>query len=295
MNHPRIRHLLLCIIVCLASRPSTTCSDELIELRNCTLVKTEWADGDSFRVQDADGQQFTFRLYCVDCLESHVNDTTDARRLRSQRRYFGIARHGGSAATSIAAAKKFGKQATTVVQQELQEPFTVHTSFADGRGDGKHKRYYAFITTHAGKDLGEQLVRLGLARAFGVYRKTPSGRPHDEQRNWLADIELQAATRGIGVWALTDWDSLPLERQQEREENAELALATQGEPLDTESKININSAARDELMRLPGIGEVMANRIIEHRPYRSIDALLKVAGIGKKRLQQIRTYVKLSD
>jgi DNA uptake protein ComE-like DNA-binding protein len=295
MNQQKTRSVLLGFIICVVQFAGTGRADELIKLTNCTLVKTDWADGDSFRVKDEDGKEYTFRLYCVDCLESHVNDTTDARRLRAQRRYFGIARHGGSAATSIAAAKDVGKKAKTVVERELQKPFTVHTSFADGRGDANYKRYYAFITTNAGKDLGEQLVRLGLARAFGVYRKTPSGRPHDEQRSWLRDIELQAAARNAGVWALTDWDSLPAERQKEREEAAELALAVQGQPLDAENKINLNLAARDDLMRLPGIGEVMANRIIERRPYKSIEALLDVSGIGDKSLAQIRPYVKLSD
>ena len=294
MNQPNFRCILLGII-CVLQLTEVAKSEDLIELKNCTLVKTDWADGDSFRVKDADGKQYTFRLYCVDCLESHVNDTTDARRMRAQRRYFGIARHGGSATTSITAAKNLGKQAAVLVEQELQKPFTVHTSFADGRGDGKYKRYYAFITTSSGKDLGEQLVSLGLARAFGVYRKTPQGRSHDEQRSWLRDIELQAAAKKAGVWALTDWDSLPIERQKEREEMAELALATQGAPLDTDNKINLNSAARDELMRLPGIGEVMANRIIERRPYKSIESLTKVDGIGDKSIKKLRPYLKLSE
>jgi DNA uptake protein ComE-like DNA-binding protein len=65
--------------------------------------------------------------------------------------------------------------------------------------------------------------------------------------------------------------------------------------LDAENKINLNLAARDDLMRLPGIGEVMANRIIERRPYKSVEALLEVSGIGDKSLAQIRPYVKLSD
>ena len=295
MNQPKFRCLLLGVVISALQLTGIAKSEDLIQLKNCTLVKTDWADGDSFRVKDADGKQYTFRLYCVDCLESHVNDTTDARRLRAQRRYFGIARYGGSATTSIVAAKKLGKQAAALIEQKLQTPFTVHTSFADGRGDGKFKRFYAFITTSSGKDLGEQLVRLGLARAFGVYRKNPQGRSQAEQRDWLKDIELQAAARKAGVWALTDWDSLPIERQTEREEIAELALATQGAPLDTDTKINLNSAARDELMRLPGIGEVMANRIIERRPYKSIDSLTKVDGVGDKSLKKLRPYLKLSN
>lgn len=285
----------ICFAICLVQLCGTARADDLLKLTNCTLVKTDWADGDSFRVKDSDGKQYTFRLYCVDCLESHVTDTTDARRLRAQRRYFGIAQHGGSAATSIAAAKDLGKQAGETIHQELEKPFTVHTAFADARGDGKYKRYYAFITTSSGNDLGEQLVRLGLARAFGVYRKSPDGRTRDEQRSWLQDIELQAAVQRLGAWSITDWKSLPAERRKEREELAELALATQGRPLDTDTKINLNSAARDELMRLPGIGEVMANRIIEQRPYKTIDSLIDVEGIGPKSMQEIQPYLKLEN
>jgi len=299
MNRFRTRTALFtapaCLIACWLQLCGTTSAEDLIELSNCTLIKTDWADGDSFRVQDSDGKQYTFRLYCVDCIESHVTDTTDARRLRAQRRYFGIARYGGNASASIAAAKDLGKQAGTAIQRELEKPFTVHTTFADARGDGKYKRYYAFITTNTGEDLGERLVRLGLARAFGVYRQTPDGKSRDEQKSWLTDLELKAAVQQKGAWALTDWGSLPAERQKEREDNAELALATQGKPLDVNVKINLNSAPRDELMRLPGIGEVMANRIIERRPYKSIESLIKVEGIGPKSLQEIRTYLKLEN
>ena len=52
--------------------------------------------------------------------------------------------------------------------------------------------------------------------------------------------------------------------------------------------ININTATQAELEALPGIGPVIARRIIEGRPYRSVDDLDRVNGIGKKRLEAIR-------
>jgi DNA uptake protein ComE-like DNA-binding protein len=290
------QHAFIGLILLFAHQPAgMVAADELQTLQNCRLVETSWADGDSFLIQDEEGNQYTIRLYGVDCLESHVNDTTDARRLRAQRRYFGISKYGGSTESSISAAQRLGKQASLAVKQELKNPFTVHSAFADARGDGKYKRFYGFVTTGNGDDLGEKLVRLGLARAFGVYRKTPDGKSREDYREWLKDIELQAAKRGVGIWAATDWDSLPAERRKDREDNAELELATRNQPLDPNFKININTAARDELMRLPGIGEVLANRIIERRPYKTIDSITKVDGLGPKTLQTLKPHLKLSD
>lgn len=267
---------------------------QLQRFENCQLIETPWADGDSFQVKNAEGKKFTIRLYGVDCLESHVNDNTDARRLYDQRRYFGISNYGGSFATSIAAAKGMGNTAKKFVVQELAQPFAVITSFSDARGDGKYKRYYGFITTQNGDDLAELLVRKGYARAFGVNRKTIDGRSHIEQRESLKDLEFRAAIRGAGVWKLTDWEALPDQRRAQRAEAAELELAKGiAPPLDPDQKIDLNSAPRDVIMQLPGIGEAIANRIIEGRPYKSIESIIEVDGIGAGKLAKIRSFLKM--
>ena len=56
--------------------------------------------------------------------------------------------------------------------------------------------------------------------------------------------------------------------------------------------IDINRASQEELEALPGIGQVIARRIIEGRPYRTVDDLRRVKGIGEKRLAEIRPYVR---
>ena len=56
-------------------------------------------------------------------------------------------------------------------------------------------------------------------------------------------------------------------------------------------RVNINTASRAELEALPGIGPVIARRILEGRPYRSVDDLDRVKGIGKRRLEEIRPLV----
>lgn len=290
-----IRICMMALLIALSTASDIVAQSDLQRFENCQFIETDWCDGDSFRVKDDTGKEFTLRLYGVDCIETHVQDDSDARRLRSQRRYFGISNLGGRAATSITAAKKMGNDARNFVIGELKQPFTVITAFADARGDGKFKRFYGFITTSKGHDLAEQLVRTGHARAFGVSRKTIDGRSRDELRESLKDLELQAATQSIGIWKSTDWESLPQQRRAERKESLELELAKDNAPQQAPGqKIDLNSAPRDVIMQLPRIGETIANRIIEGRPYKTIDSITEIDGIGAKTLEKIRPFLTLA-
>lgn len=266
-------------------------AQELKQIGPCRFVPTEWADGDSFQIETPEGKAVTIRLYGADCIEWHVTDESDARRLREQRRYFGISGPAGKSAASIKLAKDFGKAAAEETARALSKPFTVHTTFADARGDGKHPRVYAFVTTAEGEDLSARLVKLGLARAFGVYRETADKTSKAELEQRFDDLELQAARLGKGIWAKTDWVALPEERRIQREEEAELAEATGDVKLAAGTKIDPNTAARDELMRLPGIGEKTANLIIGGRPYRKIEDLDRVDGIGEGTLKKLKPFL----
>ncbi|MFQ5485764.1 MAG: helix-hairpin-helix domain-containing protein [Desulfobacterales bacterium] len=56
------------------------------------------------------------------------------------------------------------------------------------------------------------------------------------------------------------------------------------------SLLDPNTASREELMSINGIGPVLSERIIVGRPYRTVDDLLKVKGIGPKRLRKFSPH-----
>ena len=263
----------------------------------CQLVESKWSDGDSFPVLFPDGTTQTVRLYGVDCFETTDRHETDQRRLRSQRAYFGMARAGGDEQASIALAKGLGLAARKRVGELLAEPFTVQTAWADGRGNPRFKRYYAFISDAKGRDLGGVLVREGLARAFGVARAREAGVSREEYKERLADEELSAASRRVGAWQLTNWQLLPEERRVAREQELEDQTKREKKPLE-ERSIDPNRASRDELMRLPGIGEVIAIRILEVRETEEFGTaadLRLVPGIGAKTVEKLAPYLMFPD
>ena len=60
-------------------------------------------------------------------------------------------------------------------------------------------------------------------------------------------------------------------------------------------KLNINTATKDQLQSLPGIGPQLAERIVFHRqaqgPFASAQHITEVRGIGEKTYQRIRNFI----
>mgnify|MGYP002035361279 CR=1 FL=1 len=57
-------------------------------------------------------------------------------------------------------------------------------------------------------------------------------------------------------------------------------------------RMDINAASKKQLESLPGIGPVIAGRIISGRPYRRVSDLIQVKGIGPKRLKAIEPLIQ---
>ncbi|RYM05327.1 competence protein ComEA [Sporolactobacillus sp. THM7-7] len=70
------------------------------------------------------------------------------------------------------------------------------------------------------------------------------------------------------------------------------AASSPASPESGQSKVNINTADEQEMQNLPGIGEVKAKTIIayreEHGPFKTVDELTNVSGIGEKSLEKIK-------
>lgn len=72
---------------------------------------------------------------------------------------------------------------------------------------------------------------------------------------------------------------------------------TEKEAEKDDGKINLNSASKEELMTLSGIGEVKAQAIIsyreEHGGFQSIEELTEVAGIKDASFQKVKDQIKV--
>ncbi len=68
-----------------------------------------------------------------------------------------------------------------------------------------------------------------------------------------------------------------------------------GSAYDADGQLDLNRADFAELVKLPGIGPVLAGRIMEFRqqrgPFRAVDSLLAVNGIGRKKLAMLYDLV----
>jgi endonuclease YncB( thermonuclease family)/predicted flap endonuclease-1-like 5' DNA nuclease len=285
-------------------------SKDWVVLENCRLITNPANDGDSFHVS-AGAKEYLFRLYLVDAPET---DARNPGRLIEQGKYFGI---------TVPQAIEVGRAAKEFTRQKLSEPFTVFTHMSDAMGQSRLERFYAFVQTNEG-DLSEQLVRNGLARAYGFKAAPPGLRTSREELVKLQQLEDQAKQERIGAWGInagrlnahsqapSSFSSfVPEQKTRSRSAPADsaavvspipqpVASSARTSPPETSGshakekiplgRIDVNTATEKELTTVPGIGHVMASRIIAARPFRSADDLKRVSGIGEKKYAQVRPY-----
>ena len=281
-------------------------------LEKCQLIDNPSNDGDSFHFR-AQNSEYVGRLYLVDTPE--IGGIRPAM-LVDQAKYFGI---------DVPETIEIGRKAKAFTQSKLAQPFTVITRLAAGLGQSKTGRYYVFVQTKDG-DLGELLVANGLARVHGTRAAPPGAKSATEEIQKLKDLEQQAKQAKRGGWnqstgsaATTSQPaatvSVPLPATVQTPalvQTLPKRLTTTPTPVArttrmpssifssplpspataaTAGKLDINTASKEELEKIPGVGSGLSERIIAARPFRSADELKNVKGIGEgKRYEQIRAY-----
>ncbi len=105
---------------------------------------------------------------------------------------------------------------------------------------------------------------------------------------------------GSGLRLFSAKDTATLPDTDSARDSAFTALSAQSfraSETDQPPLVNINTATKDELIALPGIGEVTAERIIRYRersgPFHSANDLLKVKGMTKKKLEQLHELITI--
>jgi competence protein ComEA len=300
--------ILLTATVGLGARDGTK---DWVVLENCRLIMNPANDGDSFHAS-VGAKEYLFRLYLVDAPET---DALTPGRLVEQSKYFEI---------TVPQAIEVGEAAKAFTQQKLSQPFTVFTRMTDAMGRSKMERFYAFVQTREG-DLGEQLVRNGLARNYGFKAVPPGLRNSRLEMQRLQQFEDEARQEKIGGWGANagrlnvhaqkpaPFSVFVAEKTSQSRAtprantfsristtpplNPSATTVRPTEPKQSHAKekvelgrIDINTATEKELKMIPGIGAVMAARIIAARPFRSADDLKKVNGIADKKYAKIRPY-----
>src|SRR5205823_10185971 len=286
-------------------------SKDWVVLENCRLISNPANDGDSFHAS-AGAREYIFRLFMVDAPET---DAMTPGRLVEQAKYFTI---------TVPQAIEVGEAAKEFTREKLSQPFTVFTHMSDAMGRSRLERFYAFVQTKDG-DLGEQLVRNGLARNYGFKAVPPGLRNSRLELEKLQQFENQARQERIGGWGANVGRLNPRAQMPAgfsvfaAEKNARSRISPPANafrrisapplpnplgptisPVEVPKshakekielgRIDINTATEKELKMIPGVGQVMASRIIAARPFRSADDLKKVNRIGDKKYAKIRPY-----
>lgn len=127
----------------------------------------------------------------------------------------------------------------------------------------------------------------------GVYTMDPGSRLND-LLIISGGASAQANLRSVNLaMKITDGDSFYIPSQEEEADvSAEISVIVGGS--ESDGKIDLNRATREELMSVTGIGPSTADNILAYREekgrFESVDDLINVNRIGEKTLEKLRDF-----
>ena len=142
---------------------------------------------------------------------------------------------------------------------------------------------------------------------------------HRDEKGHFRSVEQLRDVKGVGpvtfdkvrpylrvepIQSASDVDPPILERKKPAEPEKKTAMTAPVRPAASrkfqpgDSPINVNTASVDQLLQLPEVGPVTAQAIIAARtekPFKTVNDLDKVKGIGAKKLDKMRPFVRFND
>lgn len=139
----------------------------------------------------------------------------------------------------------------------------------------------------------------GAVNAPGVYELKEDARLY-EAIELAGGVNQEAAPEVLNqARVLADGERIYVPKQDEAESYSlqDQGLESNAGTADTRGKININTAGKEELMTLPGIGEAKAEKILryreEHGAFRSIEDVMQIEGIKEGVFNKIKEDITI--
>ena len=121
---------------------------------------------------------------------------------------------------------------------------------------------------------------------------------------FLAGVSIKAYKAYFVQEPVHQFDYSASDKEFEERSKQLTALSSERKSADTQNigqaahkKIDLNTATKNDLVALPGIGEGIAEEILLYRDERgaftSLDQLRKIKGIGAKKFEKLRPYIEI--
>ncbi|WP_170270364.1 helix-hairpin-helix domain-containing protein [Heliorestis acidaminivorans] len=184
-------------------------------------------------------------------------------------------------------------------ERVIKVPQDAHAQSTQSPHDGSNS-----VTEQALIEVSTIFIHVtGAVHNPGVYRLAEGSRMEDalQQAKPLEDADIEVLNRAS---LLIDGQKVVVPFQNAAgATESHLLLATslvnQGSAISGNGLVNINRAESRELEQLPGIGPATAQKIIDYRasqgPFRKVEDLQKVPGIGAKKFADVKDKIAVVD